>query len=182
MDHLEAIVKLDSIIDNVFCEEIIAYCDKSKLEYLGVGLNNINKDVRNVLGKHICPKKEKFLFNKINKKIEEMYVFYKAKFPKINNKKINQIDLLKYKVGGKYEVHTDTMTDNTRNISVIINLNDDYEGADLLFVNPMKHSEEIKQTKLKKGTVVFFPSNFMYPHGIQPITKGTRYSIVSWLQ
>ena len=36
--------------------------------------------------------------------------------------------------------------------------------------------------KLGKGSIVFFPSNFMYPHGIQPITKGTRYSIVSWLQ
>jgi predicted 2-oxoglutarate/Fe(II)-dependent dioxygenase YbiX len=41
---------------------------------------------------------------------------------------------------------------------------------------------EIKRLKLDKGSIVFFPSNFMYPHMIEPITKGTRYSIVAWLQ
>ena len=41
---------------------------------------------------------------------------------------------------------------------------------------------EVKKCKLKKGSIVFFPSNFMYPLGIEPITEGTRYSIVAWLQ
>ncbi len=26
----------------------------------------------------------------------------------------------------------------------------------------------------------YFPSNFMYPHGIRPVTQGVRYSIVTW--
>ena len=67
-----------------------------------------------------------------------------------------------------------------RYIQIIINLNDDYEGGDLIFTD--QSEKENKRLKLGKGSVVFFPSNFMYPHGIQPITKGTRYSIVSWLQ
>ena len=41
---------------------------------------------------------------------------------------------------------------------------------------------EVKSLKLVKGSIVFFPSNFMYPHTIKPITKGQRYSIVSWLR
>jgi len=41
---------------------------------------------------------------------------------------------------------------------------------------------EVKRLKLSKGSIVFFPSNFMYPHSIEPITKGTRYSIVAWLE
>ena len=63
---------------------------------------------------------------------------------------------------------------------MIINLNDDYEGGDLIFTG--QKNEEIKRLKLGKRSVVFFPSNFMYPHRIEPITKGTRYSIVAWLQ
>ena len=25
-----------------------------------------------------------------------------------------------------------------------------------------------------------FPSSFMYPHEVMPVTKGTRYSLVVW--
>ena len=54
------------------------------------------------------------------------------------SKKINQIDLLKYSIGGKYEVHTDQYSSATRHLSVIINLNDDYEGGDLVFTDQQK--------------------------------------------
>lgn len=94
--------------------------------------------------------------------------------------KIAQIDLLKYNVGGKYEVHTDHFTTLPRALSVIINLNDDYEGGNLIFTD--QQDKEIKKYKLGKGSIVFFPSNFLYPHSITPITKGKRYSIVAWLQ
>jgi len=94
--------------------------------------------------------------------------------------KINQIDLLKYNPGGKYELHMDQYTRNTRHLSIIINLNNNYEGGDLIFTD--QKEKEIKRLKLEEGSIVFFPSNFMYPHKIEPITKGTRYSIVAWLQ
>jgi predicted 2-oxoglutarate/Fe(II)-dependent dioxygenase YbiX len=44
------------------------------------------------------------------------------------------------------------------------------------------HRELYKQLKynLKKGSVLMFPSNFMYPHEILEVTKGTRYSIITW--
>ena len=85
----------------------------------------------------------------------------------IVSNKINQIDLLKYEVGGKYEVHTDQFTTSVRHLSIIMNLNDDYEGGDLVFTD--QKDNEIKRLKLNKGSIVFFPSNFMY-------------SIVAWLQ
>ena len=107
-------------------------------------------------------------------------MFYKAKFPLMMSEKINQIDLLKYSPGGKYEIHTDHYTTSPRHLSIIINLNDDYEGGDLIFTD-QRHNE-IKRFNLGKGSIVFFPSNFMYPHSITPIKKGTRYSIVAWLQ
>ena len=42
--------------------------------------------------------------------------------------KINQIDLLKYNPGGKYELHIDQYTSTPRHLSIIINLNNNYEG------------------------------------------------------
>ena len=34
--------------------------------------------------------------------------------------------------------------------------------------------------KLKKGDFLLFPSVFLYPHLVKPVTKGTRYTFVSW--
>ncbi len=33
---------------------------------------------------------------------------------------------------------------------------------------------------LKAGEIMIFPSNFLYPHRVDLVTKGTRYSYVSW--
>jgi predicted 2-oxoglutarate/Fe(II)-dependent dioxygenase YbiX len=53
-------------------------------------------------------------------------------------------------------------------------LNDNYKGGEfILFDN--------KQVELKAGELLIFPSNFMYPHEIKPVTKGTRYSYISWV-
>ena len=58
-------------------------------------------------------------------------------------------------------------------LSFILNLNDDYEGADLFFW-------EDTIVKLSKGDIVMFPSNWLYPHGVTEATRGKRYSAVTW--
>jgi|TARA_R100000030_G_scaffold83570_1_gene66531 predicted 2-oxoglutarate/Fe(II)-dependent dioxygenase YbiX len=179
MNYLEAVVQIDNIVEDIFCKEIIDYYDKIDLKSLGV-VDPSDKTSRNVLGKHLDYKEDKIIFDKINKKIEKVYSFYKIKFPKIILNKISEIDLLKYDVGGYNKYHVDVYTDIPRSLSVIINLNNDYKGGDLVFVD--QKNKETKRCKLNKGSVIFFPSNFMYPHGIEKITEGTRYSIVAWLQ
>ena len=89
------------------------------------------------------------------------------------------MQLLKYEEGGKYFTHVDSSASTYRHVSIIMNLNEDYEGGDLVFSN--QFNSEMKRVKLKTGSVVMFPSNFMYPHKIEPIKKGKRYSIVTWL-
>jgi len=179
MDHTEAIVQINNLIDHNFCNEMIKFMDQKSLEQMKTFLGT-DKSIRNVLGYTLdFQSKDKIISDKIIKKIEKLYSYYKAKFFKIQNLKISQIDLLKYNVGGKYGVHVDIFTNVNRQLSVIINLNDDYKGGNLIFTD--QKEKEIKRLKLGKGSIVFFPSNFMYPHEIQPITKGTRYSIVAWL-
>jgi predicted 2-oxoglutarate/Fe(II)-dependent dioxygenase YbiX len=58
-------------------------------------------------------------------------------------------------------------------LSFILNLNDDYEGADLFFW-------EDYVVPLGKGDIVMFPSLFLFPHGVKEATKGKRYSGVFW--
>tara|TARA_R110000765_G_scaffold367_1_gene928 strand:- start:236 stop:784 length:549 start_codon:yes stop_codon:yes gene_type:complete len=182
MDHLEAIVEIKNVLSTEFIDKITSLTNHKAKQNLKVRNNIINKNIRNVKGHHLTfdTPTDVFYWNFIKNQIEKLYIFYKAKFPLMASSKINQIELLKYNVGGKYEVHTDHYTTSIRHLSIIMNLNDDYEGGDLIFTD--QREKEIKRLKLGKGSIVFFPSNFMYPHGIQPITKGTRYSIVAWLQ
>ena len=59
-------------------------------------------------------------------------------------------------------------------LSIITALNEDYEGGEIILCEKYKY-------KLKTGETLIFPSNFLYPHEIKKITKGTRHSMVSWV-
>tara|TARA_R100001129_G_scaffold28552_1_gene19117 strand:+ start:246 stop:794 length:549 start_codon:yes stop_codon:yes gene_type:complete len=182
MDHLEAIVFLKNIINPDFSKKIISFIDNKATKNLGVDAGDVNTKIRKVKGYSLNFKTPTniFYWNFVKKEIERSYVHYKAKFPKMSSNKINQIDLLKYRPGGKYELHIDHFSTTARCLSVIINLNDDYKGGDLVFTDQKEN--EVKRINLQKNSIVFFPSNFLYPHIIEPILKGTRYSIVAWLQ
>jgi predicted 2-oxoglutarate/Fe(II)-dependent dioxygenase YbiX len=36
------------------------------------------------------------------------------------------------------------------------------------------------EIKLNAGDILIFPSVFMFPHRVDKVSKGTRYSFVSW--
>ena len=59
-------------------------------------------------------------------------------------------------------------------LSVLGSLNDDYKGGNFI----MFKDQEIE---FKKGDLLIFPSIFLYPHRVEPVTKGTRYSYISWV-
>ena len=86
--------------------------------------------------------------------------------------------LLKYEKGGSYIQHPDDGKHNHRMLSAVMVVSDhqDYEGGDLVFFNSSY------KPKLKKGSIVVFPSSFVFPHRVAEVTKGIRYSIVSWFK
>lgn len=73
--------------------------------------------------------------------------------------------------------HIHSMFDGQRKgipvLTILGTLNDDYEGGELMMFGDT-------QIKLPAGSVVVFPSNFMYPHEVKPVKSGVRYSYVSW--
>ena len=83
--------------------------------------------------------------------------------------------MLKYEVGDFYIQHSDSFKEQPRALTVIMSMNDGYEGGEVALFN-----RELVY-KLGAGDVLVFPSNFMYPHEIMPVTEGTRYSIITWV-
>jgi hypothetical protein len=63
----------------------------------------------------------------------------------------------------------------TRNtVSVVLYLNDDFEGGHHYF-----NYYDIDYIP-KTGDILMFPSNYMAAHEVTPITKGSRYSYLGW--
>lgn len=91
---------------------------------------------------------------------------------------VKDIQVLKYEIGGHYRFHWDDGPTTPRTLSGIYFVNDNYEGGDLEF----KFWKSDKRIKIKKekNLFVMWPSNFLYPHTVQNVTKGTRYSVVTW--
>ena len=90
----------------------------------------------------------------------------------------NQTEFLIYKPDGHYNPHVDTFhqhSNETRKLTALAFLNDDFEGGKF-FLNA---NGNLYYPFQKKGTVLVFPSYMI--HGVEPVTKGIRYSCVTWL-
>lgn len=85
----------------------------------------------------------------------------------------------KYSVGEGIAEHVDhirSLFDGERKgipiISIVGTLNDNYEGGEFLINGEV--------VDMKQGDMLVFPSCFLYPHMVKPVTKGIRYSWVLW--
>lgn len=84
--------------------------------------------------------------------------------------------MLKYSGGQEYKGHYDGSTGIGRCLSAICYLNENYDGGEIEFVN---FGVKIKP---EPGMLVLFPSNYAYSHVAHPVTKGTKYAIVTWIR
>jgi PKHD-type hydroxylase len=81
-----------------------------------------------------------------------------------------------------YSQHVDapvqSVGDYARKLSFSIQLNSpsEYEGGDL----KMYHSRTPDVIPKEKGLICFFPSTSL--HEVTPVTSGTRYALVGWVQ
>ena len=91
---------------------------------------------------------------------------------------ICNIEILKYENTGFYTWHVDHFADIPRTMSCILLLNNDYEGGNLCFRNPDGSGEW--EIEVRPNRMIIWPSNFLYPHSVKPVTKGIRYSVVAW--
>jgi len=182
---LEKYIKVyDNILDHNLCDRVInEYCSTDEWLTSVVGAEGkIDTSHRNVKEIHISSPPivnenyesrhsiDKDLFACASKGIE----LYNKEFPYCNVEEDQGYKLLKYDKGYFFKEHVDSFKAFPRAVTAIFALNENYDGGHICFFK-----RNIK-LKLKKGSILLFPSNFMYPHEITEIKSGTRYSIVTW--
>ena len=101
-----------------------------------------------------------------------------------------------YGKGGTYDWHKDEFDQPfgdeapeiwqglSRKLSVVVNLSDpdSYSDGDIRFKDTYGievENEAISTAIRQRGSVVVFPA--YTPHTVTPVTRGTRYSLVSWI-
>lgn len=178
------LVVFEGVLTNNLCDAILEeFKDEEEWEKTVVGSGGVvDSKIRtaetivisydSVIGKNpkVRQKLDRYIFASAGLAIKK----YKEKFPLAFIEEDSGYELLRYKEGQFYTEHTDSFKARPRAVSCSFALNDDYEGGEWGF-----WSRE-KVIKVPKGSAVMFPSNFMYPHEIMPVTSGTRYSIVTW--
>jgi len=95
-----------------------------------------------------------------------------------------QPQILRYEPGGYYRPHADSdeinpKTNkwervNNRHLSLLVYLDEDYEGGELSFPN-LDY-----KLRPKPGMLLAFPSDGRYLHGAMPVRSGIRHALVSW--
>ncbi len=86
------------------------------------------------------------------------------------------LEVLKYENYDKYEYHSDSYRGVDRTLSCLIYLNPgNYEGGGTHF----KHFDYTINPD--KPSLVLFPSNYPYLHAAQPVIKGEKYVVVTWM-
>jgi|TARA_R110000823_G_scaffold12641_2_gene42391 predicted 2-oxoglutarate/Fe(II)-dependent dioxygenase YbiX len=124
-------------------------------------------------------KKESVFYTAVKSCFEEVIVKYKTDFPLFSVGRTTDFRINKYGKGGFMSRHVDNIHHSHGQqygypqVSALLYLNDDYDGGEFYVAD--------KKFCPIKGSAIIFPSNFMFPHEAKPVTKGTRWSIVTWL-
>tara|TARA_R100000329_G_C7602635_1_gene213751 strand:+ start:172 stop:732 length:561 start_codon:yes stop_codon:yes gene_type:complete len=181
------ILEIRKLIPVGVCKKVIDFFGEDYQEALVTGdkTGEDLKEIRNCVITDILNSKNSLgktiLVKYLNTCILSAVNSYVEKHPYLAYTKMSELSLLKYqhnkhKVG--YAYHTDSHEKTPkRTLSCSIALNNNYKGGDFEFdINGKiyRYSQNI-------GDCILFPSNFMFPHTVTQITKGTRHALISWI-
>lgn len=82
-------------------------------------------------------------------------------------------NFVKYEgAGTHFKIHADHGPTYVTTVSIVVYLNDDYEGGELWFP---RFNVSLKP---QSGDIAVFPSTYVYEHASQDMISGTKYSVV----
>lgn len=178
-NQLDVAYVMQGAVSNAFCDKLIEEYSKPEVEkeqpFIGEGRDpvaNINLEIRNVLRLPLP------MNQGIGATLTSCALNINHEKWQYNITHSNQTEFLMYEVNGKYEAHVDTfhqLGNETRKLTCLAILNDDFEGGKFYIMN----SHEKIYPPQEKGDIIVFPS-FMV-HGVEPVTKGKRFTVVTWL-
>jgi len=155
---------VDATVVNYGGDENVDYGQRNCKAIGSSGVESISKNY------NVRQKLDAVLFTASGKAIAA----YVDKFKLCKISQDSGYDLLKYECGDFFAEHVDAINPFNRVVSCSFALNDDFEGGEFAFFGRgTKYS-------VPKGAALLFPSTFAYPHEIMPVTRGTRYSAITW--
>ena len=173
------------VVDPDLCDKILeeyAHSEYWEATLTGSGhdpdarrCEQINISQEEIISENVDVRKQ--LDDKMFEVVQDLIGRYQEEHPEfeLEIQEDSGYELLKYEVGDFYVQHTDSFKEQPRALTVIVSMNNAYEGGEVaLFNREMVY-------KLDVGDVILFPSNFMYPHEIMPVTEGTRFSMITWV-
>jgi len=178
-------VTVENVMPMDFCKEFLTKSNKEQYSKHQWSYNDLNeaKDAsidenKDCDVQHLNLELQDLLIPPINKALE----IYSNKFTTDNIgvlvTKFSTPRLNRYQVGQGMEKHYDHIhslfadNEGIPVLSLVGVFNDNYEGGNFVVRN--------KQVSLKTGDILIMPSIFIYPHKVTEVTKGVRYSFVSW--
>jgi len=188
MDHVDEYIMIQNLIPTQLCRSLIRESSLPESKWSKHSWYNYGRD-----DLHSMPEKELDTINSTGDQFKSLGNYlgtalqnYQKKYSREKDKigpawirHISQVRFNRYKMGTKMRSHHDhiqSLFDGKLKgipiISIVGLLNDNYEGGTFMCRE--------KEIKLIRGDILLFPSNFMYPHEVKEITKGIRYSFVSW--
>ncbi len=179
------ILEFRKCFDTSMCKKIIAYYNHDLTDSAVTDSKNpVNKNIRNCTTKSILKPRtfgETILINYIKYKLIGCLKKYSENYPHCNTMNFSQLDILCYesnehKAGYNFHVDQGEKVSN-RTLSISVCLNNDYKGGEFVFHQPGSSDLIFPQNV---GDVIIFPSNFMFPHQVNKIEKGTRFALVGW--
>ena len=184
-----SILVIDGFIPISLCQEWCAFIESRSTKNLGVQniddyeqtgkVSNISHKARVTETIDLAERKTDVL-----REVVRGYRDYVTPFFEVELDTIEQPSVLKYSPGGRYGAHSDSeywdedqhlwVRSLERDFSILIYLNEGYEGGTLYFPN-----FDFRLAP-KRGMMVAFPSDHRYLHAAEPLISGTRFAVVSW--
>jgi len=156
----------ENVIDNELCDEIISFGNSNVIKGVSKYSNIFD------ISFHSCLLP---LNHKVHTTLQDFYKESNSFF-NFDISFIEPYELKRYTANDFFGKHIDNYYSLTVNldrkltISVQLSNDDEYDGGEFNIMGT-KH-------KLKKGSVISFPSYF--PHQVETITSGTRWSLIGW--
>ena len=179
MELLDYILHFGDVLSTVDHRRLLEICRGIEFPEYKIGYDReAMYDMRGHSSQILLSKNNDELYNLVHKiMIKVMPKIYKG-YSHINPSNPPLFDkysgywLCKYPEGGYLSSHTDADGD-AGSVTVSYIINDDYEGGEVVFWDKHKLDKH-------ENSVHVYPSNFLYPHKVNTVTKGVRYSIIVW--
>ena len=171
----------ENILEKKVCDDLIEYTNKMQLKpsTYSSTTGKIKNSKERVKMDDVWFKEGEPYFKDIFNGFSDVIKNYQREHEDCRIQKHCGFRLNKYSEGGFMSRHIDNIDQSHGKeygypqLSALLFLYDYYKGGEFI-VSDAEYNP-------KQGSAIIFPSNFMFPHEVKIIKKGTRYSIVTWL-